>query len=42
MAKTVLEFEKPIVELKQKIEEMRKYTDAIDIDGEIRMLEEKV
>ena len=42
MAKTVLEFEKPIVELEQKLEEMRKYTDALDIADEITMLEGKV
>jgi acetyl-CoA carboxylase carboxyl transferase subunit alpha len=42
MAKTVLEFEKPIVELEQKIEEMKKYSDSLDIEDEIRNLEEKV
>lgn len=42
MPKTVLNFEKPIVELEQKIEEMKKYSDSLDIDGEIRMLEDKV
>jgi acetyl-CoA carboxylase carboxyl transferase subunit alpha len=42
MAKTVLEFEKPIIELEQKIEEMRKYSDSLDIDEEIKTLEEKV
>ncbi len=42
MAKTILEFEKPIIELEQKIEEMRKYSDSLDIEGEIRSLEEKV
>ncbi len=42
MPKTVLEFEKPIVELEQKIEEMKKYSDSLDIEDEIRNLEEKV
>ncbi|HUN66568.1 MAG TPA: acetyl-CoA carboxylase carboxyltransferase subunit alpha [Bacteroidota bacterium] len=42
MAKTVLEFEKPIIELEQKIEEMRKYSDSLDIEEEIKTLEEKV
>jgi acetyl-CoA carboxylase carboxyl transferase subunit alpha len=42
MAKAVLDFEKPIVELEQKIEEMRKYSDSLDIEQEIKQLEEKV
>ena len=42
MAKTVLEFEKPIIELEQQIEEMRKYSDALDVKNEIRSMEEKV
>jgi acetyl-CoA carboxylase carboxyl transferase subunit alpha len=42
MAKAVLDFEKPIVELEQKIEEMRKYSESLDIASEIRTLEEKV
>ena len=42
MAKVVLEFEKPIVELEQKIEEMRKYADNLDIVDEIETLEKKV
>ncbi len=42
MARTVLEFEKPIVELEQKVEEMRKYADSLDIADEIRIMEEKV
>ncbi len=41
MAKTVLEFEKPIADLELKIEEMRGLTD-LDLAGEIRSLEEKV
>ncbi|HLA99785.1 MAG TPA: acetyl-CoA carboxylase carboxyltransferase subunit alpha [Bacteroidota bacterium] len=42
MARTVLEFERPIVELEQKVEEMRKYSDSLDIADEIRTMEEKV
>lgn len=42
MAKSVLEFEKPIIELEQKIEEMRKYSDNLDIVDEIGTLEKKV
>jgi acetyl-CoA carboxylase carboxyl transferase subunit alpha len=41
MAKAVLDFEKPIVELEQKIEEMRKYSESLDIADEIRQLEDK-
>ncbi len=42
MAKTVLEFEKPIVDLENKIEEMKKYQNSLDISDEIKGLEEKV
>ncbi len=42
MAKLVLEFEKPIIELEQKIEEMRKYADNLGIADEITTLEKKV
>ncbi len=42
MAKTVLDFEKPVYELEQKIQEMRKYEGNIDISGEINRLEKKV
>src|ERR1051326_8028268 len=42
MAKTDLNFEKPIIDLEQKIEEMRKYSDSLLITDEIKMLEEKV
>ena len=42
MAKLVLEFEKPIQELEQKIEEMRKYADNLDIADEISTLEKKI
>ncbi len=37
-----LEFEKPIVELEEKIKEMRSMSDQLDIDDEISVLEEKV
>ncbi len=42
MAKTILDFEKPIAELELKIEEMRKYTDNLDIKFEIAKIEEKI
>lgn len=42
MAKNVLDFEKPIIELENKIEEMRKHETALDISKEIKTLEEKV
>ena len=42
MAKLILEFEKPIIELEQKIEEMRKYADNLGIADEISTLEKKV
>ena len=42
MAKTVLDFEKPIYELEAKLEEMRKYADNLDISSEIKIIEEKV
>lgn len=42
MAKAVLDFEKPIVELEKKIEEMRKYADRLNIGPEIEMMEGKV
>ncbi len=42
MAKTILDFEKPIIELDQKIEEMRKYSENLDIEQEISNLEKKV
>jgi acetyl-CoA carboxylase carboxyl transferase subunit alpha len=41
LAKAVLDFEKPIVELEQKIEEMRKYSESLDIADEIKKLEDK-
>lgn len=42
MAKTILDFEKPIYELEAKLEEMRKLSDNLDIDKEIVKIEEKV
>ena len=39
MAKVILDFEKPIIELEQKIAEMRKYADNLDISDEIGTLE---
>jgi len=42
MGKVVLDFEKPIVELEQKIEEMRGLSDNLDIADEITTLENKV
>lgn len=42
MSKNVLEFEKPIIELEQKIEEMRGLSDSLDISNEISKLEKKV
>jgi acetyl-CoA carboxylase carboxyl transferase subunit alpha len=42
MAKNILDFEKPIIELENKIEEMRKYEGQLDISREIKTLEEKV
>jgi len=42
MAKMVLEFEKPIIELEQKMEEMRRYADNPDIAVEIGKIEKRV
>jgi acetyl-CoA carboxylase carboxyl transferase subunit alpha len=42
MAKVTLDFERPIIELEQKIVEMRKYADNLDIADEIATLEKKV
>jgi len=42
MSRNVLEFEKPIIELEQKIEEMRNLSDSLDISNEINKLEKKV
>lgn len=40
--KNVPDFEKPILELEEKITEMRKYEDKLHIENEIRVLEDKV
>jgi len=42
MAKGTLDFERPIIELEQKIAEMRGYADNLDIADEIANLEAKV
>jgi acetyl-CoA carboxylase carboxyl transferase subunit alpha len=42
MAKVILEFEKPIFELEQKMEEMRRYADNPDIALEIVRIEKRV
>ncbi len=42
MAKVILEFEKPIVELENKIEEMKKLSGNFDISNEVVKLEKKV
>jgi acetyl-CoA carboxylase carboxyl transferase subunit alpha len=42
MAKVTLEFEKPIIELEQKIEEMRRYADNPGIAEEIVKIEKRV
>jgi len=42
MAKVVLEFEKPIYELEQKIEEIKNLSDSVDVSDEIKTLEKKV
>lgn len=42
MPKVVLEFEKPILELEQKIEEMRRYADNPGIAQEIARIEKRV
>ncbi|MHB8579117.1 MAG: acetyl-CoA carboxylase carboxyltransferase subunit alpha [Ignavibacteriaceae bacterium] len=41
MAKTILDFEKPIAELEAKLEEMKKLSDKINIEDEIMKIEEK-
>jgi acetyl-CoA carboxylase carboxyl transferase subunit alpha len=42
MAKTILDFEKPIIELEEKLAEMKKASDTFDIGNEVNALEEKV
>jgi acetyl-CoA carboxylase carboxyl transferase subunit alpha len=42
VAKVVLDFERPIIELEQKIEELRRYSDNPDIAGEVAKLEKRI
>lgn len=42
MAKTILDFEKPVHQLEAKLEEMKKYSGNLDINKEIRKIEDKV
>lgn len=42
MPRAVLDFEKPIIELEEKIAEMKKFSDRLDIADEIADLEKKV
>jgi acetyl-CoA carboxylase carboxyl transferase subunit alpha len=42
MAKTILDFEKPIIELESKLDEMKKFSDTLDIENDVIRLEEKV
>ena len=42
MGKTILDFEKPVYELEQKLEEMRKSSGGLNIDKEISRIEGKV
>jgi acetyl-CoA carboxylase carboxyl transferase subunit alpha len=42
MARTVLEFEKPIAELEAKLEEMKRLSEKVNIEGEIIKIEDKV
>jgi acetyl-CoA carboxylase carboxyl transferase subunit alpha len=42
MGKTILDFEKPVFELEQKLEEMKKSSNRLGIDKEITRIENKV
>ena len=42
MGKTILDFEKPVYELEQKLDEMKKSSDRLGIEKEIARIEEKV
>ena len=42
MGKTVLDFEKPIFELEEKLEEMRESSGSLNIEKDISRLEAKV
>jgi acetyl-CoA carboxylase carboxyl transferase subunit alpha len=42
MAKTILEFEKPIIELEERLTQMKRISDDLNIESEILLIEEKV
>ena len=42
MAQAILDFEKPIIELEQKMEELRRYADNPDIAKELDRIEKQV
>jgi len=42
MPRAVLDFEKPIIDLEEKIAEMKKFSNHLDIGDEIAELEKKV
>lgn len=42
MAKTILEFEKPIIELEERLAQMKRISDDLNIESEIQLIEEKV
>jgi acetyl-CoA carboxylase carboxyl transferase subunit alpha len=42
MPRTILDFERPIIELEQKMEEMKRLSDDLDISAEIASLETKI
>ena len=42
MGKTILDFEKPVYELEQKLDEMKKSSDRLGIEKEIALIESKV
>jgi acetyl-CoA carboxylase carboxyl transferase subunit alpha len=42
LPRAALDFEKPIIDLEEKIEEMKKFSDNLDIGDEIQELEKKV
>ncbi len=42
MAKTVLDFEKPIFELEDRLQQMKSASEGLEIDSEIKLIEEKV
>jgi acetyl-CoA carboxylase carboxyl transferase subunit alpha len=41
MAKTIFDFEKPLQDLENKIDEMRKLSETVELSAEIELLEEK-